>query len=102
MRQRSNGRSFRGLLREHSSALADCLDSIAASLAAELPDMGRDVAIDASDMPAYANGQRFLSKNGPERERYSDADASWGHRSAVSTRRVAGSMATGFMPQSAP
>src|SRR3989449_2065446 len=37
-------------------------------------------------MPAYANGQRFLSKNGPERERFSDPDASWGHRSAVSTR----------------
>jgi DDE family transposase len=52
--------------------------------------MGRDVAIDASDMPAYANGQRFLSKNGPERERFSDPDASWGHRSAVSTRKGGG------------
>jgi hypothetical protein len=40
--------------------------------------------------PAYANGQRYLSKNGPERERYSDADASWGHRSAVSTRKGGG------------
>ena len=52
--------------------------------------MGRDVAIDASDMPAYANGQRFLSKHGPERERYSDPDASWGHRSAISTRKGGG------------
>jgi transposase len=49
-----------------------------------------DVAIDSSDLPAYANGQRFLSKDGPERERYSDADASWGHRSAVSTRKGGG------------
>jgi hypothetical protein len=48
------------------------------------------VAIDASDLTAYANGQRFLSKNGPERERYSDPDASWGHRSAVSTRKGGG------------
>jgi hypothetical protein len=48
------------------------------------------MAIDASDMPAYANGQRFLSRNGPERERYSDPDASWGHRSAVSTRKGGG------------
>jgi hypothetical protein len=48
--------------------------------------MGRDVAIDASDMPAFANGQRYVSKNGPERERFSDPDASWGHRSAISTR----------------
>ena len=52
----------------------------------EFPEYGQDVAIDASDLPAYANGQRFLTKNGPERERYSDPDASWGHRSAVSTR----------------
>jgi hypothetical protein len=52
--------------------------------------MGRHVAVDASDMPAYGNGQRFLSKNGPERERYSDPDASWGHRSAISTRKGGG------------
>jgi hypothetical protein len=37
--------------------------------------VGRDVAIDGSDLPAYANGQRFLSKNGPEREKFSDPDA---------------------------
>jgi len=48
--------------------LADCLDGIAAALHAQLPENGQDVAIDASDLPAYANGQRFLSKNGPERE----------------------------------
>jgi len=34
--------------------------------------------------------QRFVWKNGPERERYSDPDASWGHRSAVSTRKGGG------------
>jgi hypothetical protein len=56
----------------------------------ERPEFGRDLAIDASDMPAYANGQRYLSKNGPERKRYSDPDASWGHRSAVSTRKGGG------------
>jgi IS5 family transposase len=48
--------------------------------------LGEDVAIDASDMPAFANGQRYVSKGGPERERFSDPDASWGHRSAISTR----------------
>ncbi len=52
--------------------------------------MGRDVAIDGSDLPAYANGQRYVSTDGPERERYSDPDASWGHRSAVSTRKGGG------------
>ena len=52
--------------------------------------MGRDVAIDASDMPAFANGQRYVSKGGKERERFSDPDASWGHRSAISTRKGGG------------
>jgi Transposase DDE domain len=43
-------------------------------------------------MPAYANGQRFVSKGGRERsdDEFSDPDASWGHRSAVSTRKGGG------------
>ena len=61
-----------------------------ASLREELPEYGEDVTIDASDLPAYANGQRYLAKRGPERERFSDLDASWGHRSAVSTRKGGG------------
>jgi hypothetical protein len=77
-------------LRENQPILADCLDEIAASLRERMPEIGRDVAIDASDLPAFANGQRFVSKNGPERERFSDPDASWGHRSAVSTRKGGG------------
>jgi hypothetical protein len=81
---------FARKLRENRPALEACLDACAASLRAQLPEMGRDVAIDASDLPAYANGQRYVSKNGPERERFSDPDASWGHRSAVSTRKGGG------------
>jgi hypothetical protein len=77
-------------LRQHSDKLADCLDRIAESLQAELPGIGQDVAIDASDMPAFANGQRYVSKHGPERERFSDPDASWGHRSSISTRKGGG------------
>ncbi len=38
----------------------------------------------------FANGQRFLYNHGPERQAYSDPDASWGHRSAVSTRKGGG------------
>jgi hypothetical protein len=52
--------------------------------------MGREVAIDASDLPAYANGQRYICNGGAERQTYSDPDASWGHRSAVSTRKGGG------------
>jgi hypothetical protein len=77
-------------LRQHSDALADCLDRVAASLQVAFPGLGEDVAIDASDMPAFANGMRLVSQHGPERERFSDPDASWGHRSAVSTRKGGG------------
>lgn len=77
---------FTTKLREHSGPLADCLDRVSASLQDALPEYGREVAIDASDLPAYANGQRYVYNNGPERGRFSDPDASWGHRSAVSTR----------------
>jgi transposase len=81
---------FARKLREHSDVLADCLDRVIGALRDANPGMGESIAIDGSDLPAYANGQRFLSKNGPERERYSDPNASWGHRSAVSTRKGGG------------
>ena len=55
-----------------------------------LPGHGPRGRLDASDIAAYANGQRFLSHGGPERERFSDPDASWGHRSAISTRKGGG------------
>lgn len=77
-------------LREHSAALADCLDRVLAGLRESMPNLGQTVAIDGSDMPAYANGQRYVSKGGRERERYSDPEATWGHRSAISTRKGGG------------
>jgi len=81
---------FTRKLRTHDAMLANCLDAVTAALHVAHPQMGTDVAIDGSDLPAYANGQRFLSRNGPERKTYSDPDASWGHRSAVSTRKGGG------------
>jgi transposase, IS5 family len=77
---------FAAKLRAFKPLLDACLDRVTAALHEQLPDLGSTVAIDASDMPAYANGQRYLYKGGPERKTYSDPDASWGHRSAVSTR----------------
>jgi hypothetical protein len=58
------------------SDMLGCIDRVTGSLCAQLPEYGRNVAIDASDMPVYANGQRFVSNNGPKRERHSDRDAS--------------------------
>jgi hypothetical protein len=77
---------FTAKLRAHKPLLDACVDQVTAALHEQIPELGQTVAIDASDMPAYANGQRYLYKGGPERKRYSDPDASWGHRSAVSTR----------------
>jgi hypothetical protein len=71
-------------LRAFKPPLDECLDRVTAALHEQLPDLGATVAIDASDMPAYANGQRYLYKGGPERKTYSDPDASWGHRSTGS------------------
>src|SRR5438128_2679683 len=42
-------------LRENQPALADCLDRVAESLRRELPGYGQNIAIDASDMPAFGN-----------------------------------------------
>jgi hypothetical protein len=75
-------------LRDHGDMLAACIDRVLAALKAAYPEMGRTVAIDGSDMPAYANGHKHVgNKNGPLRTRFADPDAGWGHRSAISTRK---------------
>jgi hypothetical protein len=81
---------FAEKLRKHGATLERCIDGVIEGLRSKLPSYGRDLSIDASDMPAYANGQRYVSKGGRERERFSDPDATWGHRSAVSTRKGGG------------
>jgi Transposase DDE domain len=83
---------FAAKLREHKHLLDACIAGVVKRVKEQVPDLGKDIAIDASDMPAYANGQRFASKGGRERsdDEFSDPDASWGHRSAVSTRKGGG------------
>jgi len=81
---------FTTKLRTFEHMLAACIDRVTAALHVAHPGMGENVAIDGSDLPAYANGQRYVSKGGAERDHYSDPDASWGHRSAVSTRKGGG------------
>jgi hypothetical protein len=75
---------FAEKLRENGEMVERCVDGVIAGLRDKLPSYGRDLAIDASDMPAYANGQRYVSKNSEvERNWHTDPDASWGHRSAA-------------------
>lgn len=75
---------FTAKLRDHAHLLDGCIARVVKELKKRNPSVGKDVAIDASDLPAYANGQRFKSKNGLERKTFSDPDASWGHRSGSS------------------
>jgi hypothetical protein len=81
---------FTRKLRHHRDLLDACIASVLDAVKDAMPEFGETVAIDGSDMPAYANGQRFVSKGGKLRERFSDPDATWGHRSSISTRSGGG------------
>lgn len=74
---------FTAKLREHAPLLERCIADVIRALKKANPVLGWDVSIDASDMPAYAKGRKAEEL---ERGECSDPDASWGHRSRVSTR----------------
>jgi len=93
---------FAANLRAHKGALDACIAAVLTSLRNELSGFGEHIAVDGSDLPAYANGQRYLSKGGKLRRRFSDPDASWGHRSTISTRKGGGLTATNCTPPSVP
>ena len=81
---------FAAKLRFHKRLLSECIGQVIATLREQMPGYGRDVAIDSTDLAAFANGQRYRYRGGPEREAFSDPGASWGHRSAVSTKKGGG------------
>ena len=68
-----------GLVADHAAlreALAGCLDQVITALHEAKPEMGQAVAIDGSDLPAYANGHKHVgNKNGPLRKKFSDEQA---------------------------
>ena len=81
---------FTAKLRKHGDMLSDCIGRVLAALHEAKPEMGETIAIDGSDLPAYANGQKYVSRGGALRKRFSDPDATWGHRSSISTRSGGG------------
>ncbi len=81
---------FAAKLRKHEAMITTCIDSVLSALREASPEMGKVIAIDGSDMPAYGNGQRFVKRGGEERKRFADPDATWGHRSSISTRSGGG------------
>jgi hypothetical protein len=72
----------------------DWLESLVRALQAAVrelrPAYGDSVAGDATDVEAYANGQKYVKRGGPLRTHYSDPDASWGHRGSNSVRKGGG------------
>jgi hypothetical protein len=72
-RRRGSGIAWK---RPPRDALATCIDWILAKLRDAKPEMGKTVAIDGSDLPAYANGQRFVRRGVELRKRFADLDAS--------------------------
>lgn len=74
---------FTKKLHKNEGLIQICIDAVLQALHEKKPEMGTDIAIDASDMPAYAKG---VKADELETEGCSDPDASWGYRSAVSTR----------------
>src|SRR6185437_11876163 len=68
---------FSAKLRRHEYVLTACIESVLTALREAKPGMGKVIAIDGSDMPAYGNGQRFVKRGGEERKRFADPDASW-------------------------
>ena len=59
---------FTRKLRGHRKLLEECIERVVSALREKLPDYGRDVAIDSTDLAAYANGQRYTSSS-PESAR---------------------------------
>ena len=58
---------FTAKLRAYKPLLDSCIAAVLARLRDANPGMGESIAIDGSDLPAYANGQRYVSKGGAER-----------------------------------
>ena len=55
---------FTAKLRDNATMLEDCIAAVIRGLKKVNPLLGWDVAIDASDMPAYANGKSHTRKGG--------------------------------------
>jgi hypothetical protein len=84
---------FTAKLRIYGRMLYACLDRVTAALHAQHSRMGPIWPSTAPTCPPTRTGQRFVSNGGRERadSEFSDQDAFWGHRSAVSTRKGGGS-----------
>jgi Transposase DDE domain/Transposase domain (DUF772) len=81
-------RFAKALRTRYAFVLDQTITDVLAGLRERHPNLGHDVAIDASNMPAYANGH--VGKHDGTDRTPSDPHASWGHRTAISTRPSGG------------
>jgi hypothetical protein len=83
---------------ECEGQLQECTDAVLEELRRKKPEMGKNIAIDGSSLPAYANGQGFITAQNRRREpgEYSDPDASWGFVPRSLLARPEVSTATSF------
>lgn len=51
---------FNKKLRTHTATLTSCIEQVLAGLREAYPEMGQTIAIDGSDLPAYANGHKHV------------------------------------------
>ena len=94
---------FAAKLREHDDALASCIDRVLARLHAAKPDMGKTVAIDGSDLPAYAQRAAVRLARRARCARSSATRTRHGATGRPSPpARAAATTATRFTPLSAP
>jgi hypothetical protein len=77
-------------LRANPEWLNALIQALQAAIRELRPNFGRTLAGDGTDLEAYANGQKYVKRGGPLRTRFSDPDASWGHRGSISTRKGGG------------
>lgn len=77
---------FSAKLKKFHPLVQECIGHMLPCLRELNPGMGDNIAIDGSDVLAYATAKTLLYKGGPARKRFSDPDASWSRRSAVSAR----------------
>jgi len=80
---------FTTKLRENAPMLDACLGAILASLKEIEPELGRNLALDGSDMPRLCKRAALPLEERPG-ARAVPPDASCCHRSAVSTRKGGG------------
>jgi hypothetical protein len=81
---------FTAKLREHTDLLQGCIARGSQGVEEAKPRARLGRSDRRLGHARLRDGQRYVSKGSKEREKYSDPDASWGHRSAVSTRKGGG------------